>query len=150
MSVDLSATTVAALMGDPGIEALGAEYDAEARSPEMQPAEPQWEQYAAWEAAGMLDLITARERGSLIGFVSVLRANIPHYRFPIWVAESLFVTAARRRTGAGRALIRAAEAVAAQHGRALLITAPAGSALEAALPRMGYRHSNTVFIKGLG
>jgi GNAT superfamily N-acetyltransferase len=141
-------TTVAAMMADPAIDALVAEYEAEARSPEMPGAQPQWEQYAALEGAGLLTAIAAREDGRLIGFVSVVRANVPHYGGPICVAESLFVTAARRRTRAGRALIKAAEVVAAVHGAALLITAPASSALEALLPHIGYRHSNTVFVKG--
>jgi GNAT superfamily N-acetyltransferase len=78
----------------------------------------------------------------------VLRANLPHYGGAICVVESLFVSAGRRRSGAGRALIKAAQACAAYHGMGLLITARAGSALEAILPRMGYRHSNTVFVWG--
>lgn len=140
--------TVADLMADPDIEALVAEYAAEAGSPELPDAQPQWEQYAALEQAGVFDVIVAREGAKLIGFASLLRSNLPHYGGPISVVESLFVSAARRRTGAGRALIGAAKALAADHGTALLITARAGSALEAILPRMGCRHSNTVFIWG--
>lgn len=146
--LDLCGVTVAGLMSDPDIEALVAEYEAEAASPELPPAAPQWELYAAWERAGTFELIAAREAGRLIGFVSVLRANLPHYGGSICVVESLFVTSGRRRTGAGRALIKAAQASAAYHGMGLLITARAGSALEAILPRMGCRHSNTVFVWG--
>lgn len=148
--LEVSAETVAALIADPDIGELVAEYEAEARSPELPTAQPQWAQYAALEGAGLLDIIAARENGKLIGFVSVLRSNLPHYGGPVSVVESLFVAVARRRTGAGRALIRAAEAVAARYSTGLLITAPAGSALEVVLPRMGYRHSNTVFIRRLG
>ncbi len=147
--LQISATTVADLRDDPDMAALAAEYEAEGRSAEMPDVQLQWEQYAALEQGGLLEVITAREDGRLIGLVSVLRANLPRYGGPVSVAESLFVTAARRRTGAGRALIRAAERVAARRSTALLITAPAGGALEAVLPHLGYRHSNTVFIKGL-
>lgn len=146
--VDVCGTTVAYLKADPDIEALLAEYAAEAASSELGVALPQWDQYAAWERAGAFEIIAAREAGRLIGIISVLRANLPHYGGPICVVESLFVTADRRRTGAGRALIKAAQATAAYHGLGLLITARAGSALEAILPRMGCRHSNTVFVWG--
>jgi GNAT superfamily N-acetyltransferase len=146
--MDIAVATVADLMGDPDIAALVAEYAAEAKSPELPAAQPQWEQYAALEQAGLFNIIAAREDGRLVGFVSVLRSSLPHYGGPISVVESVFVRADRRRTGAGRALIRAAEALAALHGTGLLITAPAGSALERILPRLGYRHSNSVFAKG--
>lgn len=133
-------------MSDPDIEALVAEYRAEASSPELPAATPQWGQYAAWERAGEFELIAARQAGRLIGLVTVLRSNLPHYGGPICVVESIFVSAKKRRTGAGRALIKAAQATAAYHGMALIFTARAGSALEAILPHMGCRHSNTVFV----
>jgi len=147
VSLEISPISVADLLSDPAIGALVLEYEAEARSPELPDAQPQWQQYAAWEDAGVLDVIAARQDGKLIGFVSVLRSSVPHYARSICVVESLFVSAARRRTGAGRALIRSAEGVAAKHSAPLLITAPAGSALEVILPRLGYRHSNTVFVR---
>jgi GNAT superfamily N-acetyltransferase len=147
--IEVAAETVADLMSDPDIEALVAEYECESKSPELPAAQPQWEQYGAMERAGLLDVIAAREEGRLIGFVTVLRSNLPHYGGSVCVVESLFVRAARRRTGAGRALIKAAEALAVQYGGSLLITAPAGSALDVVLPRLGYRHSNTVFIRRL-
>jgi GNAT superfamily N-acetyltransferase len=131
MSLEISGVTVSGLMADPDIEALIAEYEAEAKSPELPPAAPQWQQYAALERAGVLDVITARHDGADVS-----------------VVESLFVSAAHRGTGAGRALIKAAECIASCNGPGLLITAPAGSALERVLPRLGFRHSNTVFAKG--
>jgi GNAT superfamily N-acetyltransferase len=145
--IEPESTTIAELMADPDLEALVAEYVAEAKSPELPAAEPQWVQYAALEQMGALEVLAAREDGKLIGFLSVLVSRLPHYGGAVCVVESVFVSAARRRTGAGRALIRAAEAVAARHGAALLVTAPAGSALETVLPRLGYRHSNTVFVR---
>jgi GNAT superfamily N-acetyltransferase len=148
-AIEVCGSTLAELMGDPDILALLAEYEAEAKSPELPAAQPQWEQYAALERAGALDVIAAYEGARLIGFVAVLRASLPHYGGGVCVVESIFVTAERRRTGAGRALIRAAEAVAAHYGTSLLVTAPAGSALEVILPRLGYRHSNTVFVRAV-
>lgn len=143
--IEITTATVADLMADPDTPGLVAEYQAEARSPELPDAQPQWEQYAALEAAGLLSAAVAREAGMLIGFVSVLRSDLPHYGGRVSVVESLFVTTGRRCTRAGRALIQAAEALSA--GEPLLITARAGSALEAILPRLGYRHSNTVFVR---
>jgi hypothetical protein len=147
--IDVCGTTVAYLKADPDIEALLAEYAAEARSPELPPAAPQWEQYAAWERAGAFEIIAAREAGRLIGFISVLRANLPHYGGPICVVESLFVTADTSPHRGGPRAHQGGRGDAAQHGVGLLITARAGSALEAILPRLGYRHSNTVFVWGL-
>jgi GNAT superfamily N-acetyltransferase len=144
--VDVSAATVAALMADRDIDSLLAEYEAEAKSPELPVVQPQWEQYVALERGGLLDVIEAREAGRLIGFITVLRANLPHYGGPVCVVESVFVSPKRRRTGAGRALINEAKAVAAGFCTPLLITAPAGSPLETILPRIGCRHSNTVFV----
>jgi GNAT superfamily N-acetyltransferase len=147
--IEVSGTTLAYLMSDPDVLTLIAEYEAEAKSPELPDAQPQWEQYAALEQAGALDIIAAYENGRLIGFVAILRASLPHYGGAVSIIESIFVTANRRRTGAGRALIRAAEATAAHYGTSLLVTAQAGSALEVVLPRLGYRHSNTVFVRGV-
>jgi GNAT superfamily N-acetyltransferase len=146
VTLEIAVVPVADLMADPDIDALVAEYEAEAKSPELPAAQPQWAQYGALEAAGLLTVVTARYGGQLIGVVGVLRSNIPHYGGAICVTESLFVSTARRGTGAGRALIKAAQVIAKTQGLALLIIAPAGSALETILPRIGCRHSNTVFI----
>jgi GNAT superfamily N-acetyltransferase len=146
VTLEIAVVPVADLMADTGIDALVAEYEAEAKSAELPPAQPQWDQYAAWEQAGVFVVITARRDGRLIGLISVLDANLPHYVAPLCVTESLFVSAAHRRTRAGRALIDAAKTIAKSKHAALLITARAGSALEAILPRTGFRHSNTVFI----
>jgi GNAT superfamily N-acetyltransferase len=146
--LEVAGVTVAGLQADPDIDALLAEYEAEAASPELPAVQPQWEQYAAWEREGRFEIVSVRETGKLIGFVGVLRTKVPHYGGQIAVVESIFVTSGRRRTGAGLKLIRAAKATAAYHGLALLITARAGSALEAILPRLGCRHSNTVFVWG--
>lgn len=146
MTLEIAVEPVADLMADADIDALIAEYAAEAKSAELPPAQPQWGQYAALEDAGLFVAITARRDGRLIGLVSVLDANLPHYGGPICVVESLFVSAAHRGTRAGRELIKAAQAIASSKRSGLLITARAGTALETILPRLGYRHSNTVFV----
>lgn len=146
MILEIAAVTVASLKADPDIGALIDEYEGEAKSAELPAAQPQWAQYAAWEEAGTFVVVTARREGRLIGFVGVLDASLPHYGGPICVVESIFVSAAHRSTRAGRELIKAAKSIAASKRSALIITARVGSALEAILPRTGFRPSNTVFV----
>lgn len=140
---------IATLKGAPGIDALLADYAAEAKSPELPEAKPQWAQYEMLEHAEVLTVLAATKGHELVGFALVLQAALPHYVAPILAMESLFVAKAHRYTGAGLGLIDAAEALAAERGLALMITAPSGSTLDRVMERRaGYRCSNRVFVKG--
>ena len=75
----------------------------------MPPPAPDWDAYAALEAAGLLHGFAASVDGELVGFIAVLAAKLPRYAEPIAVSESFFVAKAHRRTGAGLRLLRAAE-----------------------------------------
>jgi GNAT superfamily N-acetyltransferase len=84
----------------------------------------------------------------LVGFVVVLTAKLPHYGSTVAIAESLFVASQARKTGAGLALIRAAEAVAReQNSPAILFSAPSGGRLDTLMPRLGYRETNRVYMR---
>lgn len=85
----------------------------------------------------------------LIGFVVLLTPVLPHYGAAVAVAESLFVGGAHRKSGAGMLLVRQAERRAREvHSPGLLFSAPSGGRLAVLLPRIGYRETNRVFLKG--
>lgn len=147
--VRIEVAVIADLVNAPGVDALLAEYAAEAKSPELPEAKPQWSQYTWLEAAGMLTVFAASKGSELIGFAAVLNATLPHYAGPLMAMESIFVAKAHRHTGAGLGLIEMGETLAAHRGLAFMITAPVDSALERVLRRRaGYRPSNVVFVKG--
>lgn len=146
--VRIVAVSVTALKGASGMDALLAEYAAEAKSPELPEAHPQWAQYEALEHAGLLTVFAALKGYELIGFAAVLLAALPHYVAPLMAMESIFVAKAYRGTGAGQGLIQAGEARAAERGLAFMITTPADSALDRVLCRSErYRCSNRVYVR---
>jgi len=129
---------------------LATEYERESLIDGMPPPAPDWDAYAALEAAGLLHGIAASVEGELVGFVAVLLAKLPRYARPIAVTESFFVARAHRRTGAGLRLLRAAEDQARALGcPALLVSAPSEGVLAKVLPRRGYAETNRVFFKEL-
>jgi GNAT superfamily N-acetyltransferase len=106
------------------------------------------ETYAHLEAAGALYVIGAFLNNLLIGFISVLSPVLPHYSRTVSVAESYFVLAEYRKTGAGLKLLHAAEDRAREVGSpGLLVSAPWGGVLANVLPHVGYEPSNQVFFK---
>ncbi|WP_428659504.1 GNAT family N-acetyltransferase [Reyranella sp.] len=129
---------------------LAAEYARESLIDGMPQPAPDWNAYAALEAAGLLHGFAASVDGELVGFITVLRAKPPRYAAPVAVTESFFVARAHRRTGAGLKLLRAAEDKARALGvPALLVSAPSEGVLAQVLPRRGYAETNRVFFKEL-
>jgi GNAT superfamily N-acetyltransferase len=142
--------TVSDLEASPCFEALLAEYGAESGIPEFGPPVAQMATYKHLEAAGVLQVIAAVQDGELVGFVTVLRSVLPHFGRQVAITESLFVTSEARSTGAGLALLRAAEDLAReQGGEALLVSAPTGGRLERVLPGVGYRETARMFFREL-
>lgn len=134
----------------PNIDALIAEYAAESSHAELPDPGAQWAHYKALEAAGGLSAICAFIDDELVGFIFVLASKVPHYAQSLAVTESFFVTKAHRKGGLGLKLLKSAEWHASQVGAGcLMVSAPAGGTLERVMPRMGYRHSNTVFVRSL-
>ncbi len=149
-SLTIRRCSVDDIQNAPNIAALTDEYVAESHNPEQHSPNGQWEQYRHLVDSGALTPIAAFIGDELAGFISVLIGVMPHHGKPIAMSESLFVAAKHRKSGVGLKLIRAAEACALEKGAVcLLVTAPHGGALERVLPRFGYRHSNTTFVRGL-
>lgn len=134
----------------PNAAALWAEYAAESATAEMGPHNPQIALYQTLEDTGVLTVFGAFRDEALVGVIVTLISMVPHFGRTIATTESFFVRKEDRKGGTGAALLAAAEAFARQRGvTAYYVTAPTGGRLERALPHLGYRASNTVFVKGL-
>lgn len=106
--------------------------------------------YRTLEDVGMLYVLAAFDGETMLGFVSLLAPTNAHYNVRLAVTESYFVAALHRGTGAGLALLRAAEVLATEENASgLLVSAPHGGRLAEVLPHVGYRETNRVFFKGL-
>lgn len=124
------------------------EYAAECCIPD---AEPQPHIYAAMEQAGALECFGAYIDDALVGFVSVVSSIMPHNGKRIATIESIYAAPEHRDSGAGTALMDAAEEFSATSGCIVLIyTARVGSALEKVLSRRsGCSRSHAMFSRWL-
>lgn len=128
--------------------ALAAEYADETLIAGMPPPLARWPAYRALESAGLLSVFAAWDDGILVGFLSILAADLPRYGRRVAMSESFFVAGAYRKTGAGLKLLRAAEDKArAMDSPGLFVTAPFGGDLFKVLPRVGYGEAARVFFK---
>ncbi len=141
--------SMASLEAAPTFGALLAEYAAESAIDGLPPPQAKMEQYRAFEVAGALRVLEARDdAGTLVGFIAILAAPLPHYSRTIAVSESFFVAKAHRAGGAGLKLLKAAEELAAKIGSpGLLVSAPYEGDLFKVLPRVGYAEVGRTFFK---
>jgi GNAT superfamily N-acetyltransferase len=141
---------VADILDDARFEELINEYAEESKAQEAPEPKPDRELYELLEKKGALHSLRALHNGEMIGFATVIVNQVPHYGDPIATTESLFVEKAMRSTGAGLALIKAAEQVARyKKCGSLFVSAPTGSSLEKLMTRMKYRHSHSTFVRAL-
>ena len=112
---------------------------------------PDWSRYEALEGAGCIVALAAWEGEAMVGYsVSFLTTHI-HYADLFYAQNDvLFVAPEHRRTRTGIALIHATELACADRGaRMLMWHAKSGTALEAILPRLGYRTQDIIFSREL-
>ena len=148
--IEITRCRFSVLSAQSNFQQLIAEYSAESQLAGLPPAGEKLEAYKQLENNPAYHSLGAFFNGELVGFVSVLTPVLPHYGVMVAVAESLFVTQVYRHTGAGLALIAAAEALAAElKAPGILFSAPTKGSLEKVLPRRGYRQTNAVFFKEL-
>lgn len=127
---------------------LRDEYKAECELMGMQRSLPNLETYRMLEDIGVLTLYCAFHCGCLVGFVTLVVAPIPHYNVPMIATESIFVGSKHRKTGAGLALLRAAEEHAKNNGIHIMqVSAPLGGRFEKVMSRQGYDCTNVIFTK---
>jgi GNAT superfamily N-acetyltransferase len=135
---------------DPRCGELMRRYWEEGRVAELPEARTHADSYRALEAAGVLHALAAYVEGTLAGFLFLVFQVNPHYGCLVASAESYFVDPDYRQSGAGLKLLRAAEALAREHGaKALVVSAPLEGRLSRILPRAGFRSTHQFFLKGL-
>jgi GNAT superfamily N-acetyltransferase len=150
MSASVRKCSLAELKGNAGFPALFKEYAEECALRDLPAPDEKLAAYDAIERSGVFQIYGAFCGEKLVGVVAVLTPVIPHYGVAIAVAESLFVAKRHRKSGAGIRLLIAAERHAKDIGSpALMVSAPVGGVLAEVLPRLGYRETNRVFLRGL-
>ena len=148
--VEIRACTVAEVFDNPAATALWNEYAREAAMPGLGVHDPQVAQYAQLEAVGVLHTLCAFIEGELVGLVTVLVSMSPHWGRLMASTESFFVRDKARHTGAGLALLEAAEAHCTALGvHNLFIIAGMNSRLIKIIPHRGFTECHRVFHKPL-
>ena len=112
---------------------------------------PDWDQYEAAEAQGVLKVFTARDDGVLVGYFVVLAQRSMHYKDHIFAYNDvLFLHPDYRKGLAGMKLLKVAEKFLKQDGVSLLIVnTKVHKPFDALLERMGYTHIENNFSKRL-
>jgi len=140
--------TVLKLEQNPNFENLLAEYAVESSIDGLPPPSARMETYKQLENTGKFHVWEALGDGILLGFITVLLSDLPHYGACVGVCESFFVGVQYRKTGAGLKLLRELESfVNSNKGVGLLVSAPFGGILAEVLPNVGYAETNRVFFK---
>lgn len=148
-SLSIRPCTICELEHATNIGELMAEYAQESSIPEIGSVSAQWNHYKSMESSGLLHSFAAFEDGELIGFLLMVATVLPHYGVMMAATESFFVAQSARNTGAGLALLKAAEEAAKNIGaKGILISAPIGSRLDQIMPKLG-QHTNNVYLRGL-
>ena len=148
MAIEIKKCTVSEFESSIGFRQLADEYSAESSLEGLPRAAEKLASYRTLESSGMFVGYGAFDNDMLVGLVTVITPVIPHYGISVAVTESLFVSKAYRKTGAGLLLIRTAEHYAKEAGcPAIMISAPVEGPLTDVLPKIKYRETNRVFMK---
>lgn len=149
--MEIQPATVDELLAAPNWWALLEEYAAECGNTGIGKPAMQVDTYRALEASGVMRIVAAYHDAELVGFMFFLLSVLPHYGKLVAVSESFFVASTHRESGAGLALLKAAEEAGLEAGAVgLLVCAPAGSRLDRLLAAKRYEHTNAVYFKRLG
>jgi len=149
--MEILQATLDDMLAAPNWWALVDEYAVECGNSGIGKPSMQVDTYRMLEAAGALKILAAHHDGELVGFLFYLLTVLPHYGKRVAVSESFFVAHAHRDTGAGLALLKAAEGSALEAGATgLLMSAPVDGPLESLLAAKRYENTNSVWFKRLG
>lgn len=108
--------SIAELEQAPNVGELLAEYAAEGITEGLGPVVAQWWLYRKMEESGLLHTIGAFLDDTLVGFITMVVMQRPHYEALIASYESYFVAESASKSGAGIALRNAARDLAASMG----------------------------------
>jgi len=137
------------------IESVGAllhEHWAElATNPALMVLKPDAAKYAFMEHAGVLVSLCAYDGDQMIGYsVNTLSAHLHYADLTVLHNDVLFVSKEYRSGRTGIRLIQATEAAAKEKGAHMMVWhAKPQTALEAILPRVGYRVQDVMFSKAM-
>lgn len=136
-----------------GVEALLMRHWQEVAFYKDVPLEPDWDAYAALEAAGRLRIFTVHVRGELVGYCAYLLNHNPHYKSS-WQAlqDVLFVAPEHRTSKIGAHLILFAERHLRAEGVQFTYQHSKASAeldIGPLLERLGYELVDTIWAKRL-
>lgn len=143
--------SIAELETAPNVDALLDEYAREAGTEGLGPVVAQWWLYRKMEESGLLHTIGAFLDDTLVGFITMVVMQRPHYEALIASYESYFVAEHARKSGAGLALLCAAEELGKSLGAVgLFVNAAVGSRTDDFFAaKRDYRHTHNVYLKGL-
>lgn len=150
-SLSIRPYSIAELELAPNVDALLDEYAREGITEGLGPVVAQWWLYRKMEAAGLLHTIGAFLDDELVGFITMVVMQRPHYEALIASYESYFVAESARKSGAGIALLKAAEELGASQGAVgLFVNAAVGSRTDEFFSaKRDYDHTHNVYLKGL-
>lgn len=150
-SLHIRTLTLAEALAQPHLPALLQAYGEESALQELEPAEMQTAIYQAMEANGCLHLLAAFDGDDMVGLLALIVSVLPHYGKRVASTESFFVSEDARKTGAGLALLRAAEKHAQELGAVgLMVSAALHSRLARVMWGLDYRPTHRVYFKELG
>lgn len=134
----------------PNLQAIFDAYAEEAKNKDLPRHQPNLPLYEQMEKMGILHIFAAYHGEKLVGFLTLLVTVMPHYSTRMATTESFFVLGDFRKGGTGQKLLDSAEAYAKLEGVCqFFVSAPVGGRLAEALPMMGYREANRVFLRSL-
>lgn len=106
--------------------------------------------YELLEESGRILSVGAYLDGRLIGFCGLMVSMLPQYGEEVAVIDVVFVRPDQRGSGAGRRLVREAEAWAAETGAvAIMLSTPLNGALGRIAERWGYQPTRRTYMKVL-
>lgn len=141
-------STISELEAAQNFDALLSEYAAECAIDGLPTPAIRVEIYKKLESINLLQFYAAFLDDLLVGFITVLALNGPHYQTVLGTTESFFVGKQYRQSGAGLKLLAAGEQHAKEIGApGLLVSAPTGGSLAAVLEGKEYVETNRVFFK---
>jgi len=113
---------------------------------------PDWEQYAALDASGIMKMFTARDNGELVGYFILLVNNSLHYKDHVFaVCDIIFVTPEARKGATGYKLLKYAENWCVENNVSLLnINTKVHMPFDSLLEKTGFNLIERLYSKYLG
>jgi hypothetical protein len=138
--------TLAATRGE-AMPLLNSHYDEIAQFKDVQKLDPDWETYDYLERVGKLWVMTVRDRGTLVGYMTMVINRALHYRTLLMATEDIHYLLPQYRRGmTGYRLIRLTlRAMQARGCRMAVMRCKAGKSHAVLFERLGGELSDLVY-----